>query len=302
MTDSEPKNPSEDQVVTPSLLRAARGTYRNAIRRNLIAEGFEDVPKNGPFVLGAMVNFGYPLADVVRELGVTKQATSQLIDLLVLRGYLERSPDQADRRRVILKPTERGRAAAAASRKAVRKVDRELSRHHTQSDIATFRACLSTLIKIEGPGEEQDEVPRPSESPRTRLIRFAPIFAVKDLRRALKHYESLGFTVEAYADGEGYGFAWRDGVELHFAAGEEYDPGKDASEAYLFVQDADLLAAEWSKLGIGGKSRKVGTMEYKMREGSHTDPDNNVIRFGSQIAAVEKESGGMEDGGRAPTI
>jgi hypothetical protein len=34
---------------------------------------------------------------------------------------------------------------------------------------------------------------------------FSPVFPVRDLRRALAHYASLGFEVEPYADGTGTG-------------------------------------------------------------------------------------------------
>jgi len=40
-----------------------------------------------------------------------------------------------------------------------------------------------------------------------RLRSFSPVFPVRDLRRALAHYASLGFGVAPYADGDGYGYA-----------------------------------------------------------------------------------------------
>ena len=38
--------------------------------------------------------------------------------------------------------------------------------------------------------------------PPTRLNRFAPIFPVADLRRALAHYQALGFETLAYQGGD----------------------------------------------------------------------------------------------------
>ena len=64
-------------------------------------------------------------------------------------------------------------------------------------------------------------------SPPTRLNRFAPIFPVADLRRALAHYGSLGFETLAYEGGDDYGFAERDGVGLHLAASADRDPQAD---------------------------------------------------------------------------
>ncbi len=51
----------------------------------------------------------------------------------------------------------------------------------------------------------------------TTLRRSAPVFVTTDLGRALAHYERLGFTVQAYDDGDFYGYACRDGLEIHLA-------------------------------------------------------------------------------------
>jgi DNA-binding MarR family transcriptional regulator len=134
-------------------LRAARGSYGNAVRRELLAAGFEDLPNNGPFVLGGMANRGAPAGDLVRQLGVTKQAASQLVDVLVLRGYLERRENAEDRRRLDILLTDRGRAAAAAVRAGVKSVDEELERRLSAADLAGLRAGLVALIEIREEGE-----------------------------------------------------------------------------------------------------------------------------------------------------
>jgi hypothetical protein len=69
----------------------------------------------------------------------------------------------------------------------------------------------------------------------TRLNRFAPIFPVADLQRALAHYGSLGFATFAYEGGDDYGFAERDGVGLHLSAAPDREPDADGGEAYLFL-------------------------------------------------------------------
>jgi DNA-binding MarR family transcriptional regulator len=300
----EPKEEKEkeselyDEWPTPVLLRFARSTYVQATHEARAEAGFEDVPRNGGYVLGGMVNRGVSASSVIDSLGVTKQAASQLIDTLALRGYVERVPDPSDRRRTMLEPTERGRAAALATREGVETIDRELAGRLSPAEQAVFRAGLVALVEI---GEKRKGARRrareeEAKSSPARLLEFSPIFGVKDLRRALEHYRSLGFTVKAYEDGEDYGFAFRDGVSIHLAADRDYDPGVRASQAYLFVDDADALAAEWSRPGIGGRTLPVGVMAYKIREGSHVDPDNNVIRFGSRIREDPQESQTSERG------
>jgi Ser/Thr protein kinase RdoA (MazF antagonist) len=123
-------------------------------------------------------------------------------------------------------------------------------------------------------------------APRNRFSSFSPVFPVRDLRRALVHYASLGFEVEPYADGDGYGFAERDEVSLHLSLDEGHGPGADhqhVGTAYLYVEDADALYDEWARPGVGGLTRRVGDTPYKLREGSHVDPDGNLIRFGSPM-------------------
>lgn len=132
----------------PALLRAARGSYGNTIAARLAEAGFEDLPRNGPFVLGGMANEGGSAVEMIRGLGVSRQAASQLIDTLVLRGYLSRSVNNDDRRRMDIDLTDRGRAAAAVIRSAIEDVDRQLSERISPDQLAGLRAGLVALAEI----------------------------------------------------------------------------------------------------------------------------------------------------------
>jgi|SRR5579862_1784062 len=137
-----------DDVAIPALLRAARGAYGHAVRNRLAAAEFDDMPANGAYVLGGMANRGGTARDLIRQLGVTKQAASQLIDTLVVRGYLERSTDADDRRRITIELTDRGRAAAAAVREGVEAVDAELALELSPTQLRGLRAGLVALCGI----------------------------------------------------------------------------------------------------------------------------------------------------------
>jgi DNA-binding MarR family transcriptional regulator len=146
---------SDDEVVLPALLRAARGAYGHAIRSRLATAGFDDLPRNGPFVLGGMAGNG-AAGDLIRQLGVSKQAASQLIDTLVVRGYLERQIHPEDRRRMTLALTERGLAAAASVREGVESVDAELASLISPGELAGLRAGLEALCTIRERLEESE--------------------------------------------------------------------------------------------------------------------------------------------------
>lgn len=78
------------------------------------------------------------------------------------------------------------------------------------------------------------------------MERIAPIFAVRDLAVAMDFYEPLGFAVRRYSGGA-YGFASRRGTEIHL--GVLPDGDRRISAAYLFVEDADQVAAVWESAG-----------------------------------------------------
>jgi DNA-binding MarR family transcriptional regulator len=147
-----------NEVPIPALLRAARGAYGHAVRARLADGGFEDLPGNGPYVLGGMANQGGAAGDLIRQLGVSKQAASQLIDTLVLRGYLDRTVNADDRRRMTIELTERGRAAAEAVRAGVIAVDGELSELISAAELDGLRTGLVALTTIR---ERMEEAARP---------------------------------------------------------------------------------------------------------------------------------------------
>ena len=109
---------------------------------------------------------------------------------------------------------------------------------------------------------------------------MAPGFPVLDLEVAFAHYRRLGFSTRAY-EGGGYGFITRDDVELHLGVVPVVDSTGAKHTSYLFVDDADALAAEWNAAGVD-VHMPVDTA-WGQHEGVVVDPDGNVIRFGSPM-------------------
>jgi len=129
-------------------LRGARSTYAAEIRKELNEADCGDLPRNGSFVVGAIARDGSPLGDVIAHLGISKQAAGQLVDTLVVRGYLERRPDPDDRRRLTVALTPRGELAATAGRDAVERVDARLAEKVGVDDYVRTRRTLGALIDL----------------------------------------------------------------------------------------------------------------------------------------------------------
>ncbi len=108
------------------------------------------------------------------------------------------------------------------------------------------------------------------------FLSVAPILPTADMERMQAHYEALGFTVKVHHGG--YGTAARDGFNVHFGLREQVtEPGA----LYFSVSDVDALQAEWVAAGVG-ETGEVFDPGFGVREAAHTDPDGNIIRFGSK--------------------
>ena len=132
----------------PGLLRGARKAYGNLIRQAFADEGFDDMPRHGAYVLARVYGGSSAPADFAHDLGISKQGVSQLVDTMVMRGYLARAPDAEDRRRMELTLTPRGEAAATAGWQAATQADTELASRLSPDGVAALRAGLITLCQM----------------------------------------------------------------------------------------------------------------------------------------------------------
>jgi len=143
-----------ERMGIPGLLRGARQAYGAVVRQAFADAGFEDIPRNGAFVLARVYDGSPEPSALSRALGISKQAVSQLIDTMVMRGYLERTPDPEDRRRMLLTLTPRGEDAGTVSWQAATAVDDELTRRLTPDGVAALRAGLIALCEMAEESEE----------------------------------------------------------------------------------------------------------------------------------------------------
>jgi DNA-binding MarR family transcriptional regulator len=150
-----------DPGVLPTLLRGARATYSRAIGSAVVEAGYDDIPRHGSFLLGAVSPGGSPLSQIIEWLGISKQAAGQVVDSLVTRGYLERVSDPEDRRRLTLTLTERGEYAATVSRTASRQVQHALNDLVGPEDMETTLRTLRALASL---GREGDAPGMPASS------------------------------------------------------------------------------------------------------------------------------------------
>ncbi len=142
-----PPSIADTYLSIPELMRVARGTYKRSVDIQLAAGGLEDLPTTSSYLLGYIAGDEESIPERIEGLGIKQREFRQLVDTLVLRGYVTRATDPADGR-MSLALTERGHAANEASFAGCNYVDRELERRLSESEMAGLRRGLAVLGEI----------------------------------------------------------------------------------------------------------------------------------------------------------
>ncbi|MER6510865.1 MarR family winged helix-turn-helix transcriptional regulator [Nonomuraea sp. NPDC001636] len=92
----------------PLRLLLAFRTLIDELHTELARQGYPDLRPNHGFVMQAIGTRGTTAVDLGRTLGVSKQAAGKTIETLERAGYVERTRDDYDTRRKIVRLTPRG--------------------------------------------------------------------------------------------------------------------------------------------------------------------------------------------------
>ncbi len=118
---------------------------------------------------------------------------------------------------------------------------------------------------------------------------IAPLFFTMDVPATLAYYkEKLGFEcLGTWYDPPVYAIVARDGQVIHFRCAEppKANPNKYPNElldAYLIVDDADALYAEYAARGVEF-TRGVADMPWHSREFVVKDCDGRLLAFGANL-------------------
>jgi DNA-binding MarR family transcriptional regulator len=135
-------------TVSWQVLRAAAQLVEG-IQIQLLSKGFDDVRPVHGYAFVRISAGDATVADVAEHLGVTKQAASQLVEQLVQRGYVTRTPHPDDARARLLRLTSRGRACTRAAEQAAIAVT---SGWRDQMGARDFVALQRALGAVVSPG------------------------------------------------------------------------------------------------------------------------------------------------------
>jgi uncharacterized glyoxalase superfamily protein PhnB len=117
--------------------------------------------------------------------------------------------------------------------------------------------------------------------------RIAPQFFTTDLRATLAYYRDvLGFEcLSTWHDPPVYAIVARDEHSIHFRVADPPTPNPDKYadellDAYIFVENADALHAEYAARGVEF-TRALGDTPWDSREFVVKDCDGRLLAFGA---------------------
>ena len=133
----------------PVLLLSAARSLVDGIDAGVRARGFTDLRPAHGFAFARIAGGGATVVHLAEHLDVTKQAASQMVEELVVKGYVERRPHPDDARARLIVLTDKGWACTRAADEAADEILRPWATEMGPQRLAALR---SDLAKLATPG------------------------------------------------------------------------------------------------------------------------------------------------------
>ena len=102
---------------------------------------------------------------------------------------------------------------------------------------------------------------------------------VVDVARSVNHYAKMGCEISFHDGTDAFAHRDRD-LTIHLTKRKD-DIQTGGGSLYIHCESPNQVADEWRKAGLEVTAPK--DENYGKREGSHTDSDGNLIRYGSPL-------------------
>jgi DNA-binding MarR family transcriptional regulator len=132
------------------LLTGAARVVADRLNAAVARAGVDDMRTPFGFVIRALAEGDRTLTDLAGVLGVTKQAAIKIVDEMERRGFVQRSPDPADRRAKVIRLTQKAHGVRLSALAESRRMERELRRAFGDAEVAAMRSVLEGFLERHG--------------------------------------------------------------------------------------------------------------------------------------------------------
>jgi DNA-binding MarR family transcriptional regulator len=132
------------------LLRDGASAVDAEVRAAQAEQGFDEIQPGHHTVLRHLGEDGARPSELAAKAGVSRQAVTKTLDELERLGLVEREPDPADGRGVVVRYTPRGLAALQVSRARMNQLERRYAAQIGADRWRTVRDVLEALFDADG--------------------------------------------------------------------------------------------------------------------------------------------------------
>jgi DNA-binding MarR family transcriptional regulator len=134
-----------EQLLLRMVLRLFQTMNQETIHR-MNERGVPEMMPSYPRLLGNLDTDGTRISALSRKMGTSRQATSQLLQEIEDRGFVERSPDPDDKRGVIVRFTPKGRKALGMAVETMLEIEKEYAAILGDGKMAKLKQLLGQLV------------------------------------------------------------------------------------------------------------------------------------------------------------
>ena len=132
------------------LLRNGVALVDAEVKTALAEQGFDEIQPGHHTLLRHLGEDGARPSELAAQAGVSRQAVTKTLDDLERVGLVEREPDPADGRGVVVRYTPRGLAALQVARTRANELERRFASRIGAHQWRTVRDVLEALFDAEG--------------------------------------------------------------------------------------------------------------------------------------------------------
>ena len=132
------------------LLRAGASAVDVEVKAAMDERGFAEIQPGHQTVLRQLGEDGARPSELAAKAGITRQAVTKTLDDLERLGLVEREPDPADGRGVVVRYTPRGLAALKVARTRMNQLERQYASNIGADRWRTVRDALEALFDAGG--------------------------------------------------------------------------------------------------------------------------------------------------------
>ena len=148
---TQPKENWDTRIPVTGLWDAALQAFLARFRVELGESQYSDIRPTHGCVFRFVREDGLRLTRLAELAGITKQSAGEIVDDLAQRGYVERTPDPADKRAKLIFLTDRGREAQATGFALFAEVERQWIERYGAERWEAMRALLEEIVATENP-------------------------------------------------------------------------------------------------------------------------------------------------------